>query len=94
MDLFRAAVTREAKKDAALKSFHLRDRNCIRVFVTKTYNADQDSFTWQIDKLVINGKVRCGPLKSIEVGIDVPMRICVFTQTELRILKEPSFSFT
>lgn len=94
MDKFRSMVSSsEAGQKTSLgKPFHFRKQNHFEVVVGKSFDAEQDCFTWKVEKVLINGKERAGGLNSLTVGVDLGVRACVFTADpggSLQFLNEP-----
>ena len=59
--------------DDASTKFFLRKENFLEIKATCRYNEEEDSNTWQISSLKINGKARGGMLEAVTVGVDVPV---------------------
>ena len=72
-------INSEAGQETLLgKPFHFRNQNRFEVVVEREYDADADCFVWKLVEVLINGKKRAGPLKSLIAGVDVGIRICIF----------------
>jgi len=70
--------------------FFVRNENILEVRVKRQYDSDSDSFTWQIMELKVNGKTRGGELKAFSAGIEVPVVLCLSSDTgSLRLLERP-----
>lgn len=67
------------------KKFYLRDRNVFRISVTCKYNEEEDSNTWQITQLDINGKRRGGLLEALTVGVTVPVHVFMISADGIRL---------
>ena len=86
-------INSEAGQETSLgKPFHFRNQNHFEVVVERSYDEDVDCFVWKLVEVLINGKTRAGPLKSLIAGIDVGVRICIFVAQDggsLEFLGEP-----
>ena len=76
--------------------FFLRNQNRFEVLVERSYNADADCSTWKLLQVRVKAahgwKVRAASLDELTVGVDVPVRICIFASMEdgrLDFLDEP-----
>ena len=71
------------------KKFYLRDVNVCTVSVICKYNEEEDSNTWQITQLDINGKTRGGWLEALTVGVKVPVAIFMISADGIRLQGMP-----
>lgn len=75
---YNMVINSEAGQQTLLgKPFHFRNQNHFEVVVERSYDEDADCFVWTLVELLINGKKRAGSLRSLIVGVDVGIRICI-----------------
>ena len=72
------------------KLFGLRNSNSLKVVVNRSYDSEEDLFTWQAMELWINGKRRGEALKPFTAGVDMPVRLCLYADDfNLQLLEWP-----
>ena len=77
--------------DGASKKFYFRQENFLEIEATCKYNEEEDSNTWSVSWVNINGKSRGGSLEGFTVGVDVPVAFFLISaEGTLQLLSKPT----